>query len=695
MAGKQIFELDVGVRNRTNVLAQQDSAGANDATQISTDELLQNLLLTDIPQSGATNNQALIWNGTQWAPGDVATATAQQIVYVSKTGSDTNVGTNPNAPFLTISAAITEANTLGYNLVYVLDGGTYTGDITCVDGIDVYAPNATFSFDNTQLTLAGQRTRVHKIVRSTGGNACVLNTGAGDTSFLSVDIIEDNGAGVTIRNTQTTVLILYADIVDILGGGIGIADFTSGAHTHLYIRDIYLSSDNAIGLQRNNAGKTVGYIEHIVIQNAANGTTAIDCNGGQADISVNSIVAATAYDVSAGSTLNLFVNSLSGTQTNAGTTNVLALDSTSKIANGLTVGALTIDSTEINPTGHTSGQILQSNGTDFVPASLANLNGNPVINPTFSVVQRQVNPATLTTYNDGTYCADRWVLLTQDANGQFGQITGGGQRYAGQFKKTASGTTRLGTVQWIENVNCYHLRDTEVTLQLRVRCSEASKTIRCGIIESTKSADSLTRDPISDWSTTPVSLITDYTFSGTPGSVVSDTNWQTLSYTATLGSTFNNLGVLVWTETGLSQNATLDIEAVCVSISGASIVFVPRSISEELALCYWYFFRQYFPSQRTNIQFCMGNTGDNNRVLALWPFPLPMRSVPNFGHSGNNNFEILYTTFATSTNVSLDTASRTQAGINISHNGNLSEGVVALYRTALVNNAYLEAEIEL
>lgn len=295
-----------------------------------------------------------------------------------------------------------------------------------------------------------------------------------------------------------------------------------------------------------------------------------------------------------------------------------------------------VDGTELDPTGHTVGQVLQSNGTNFLPANLTSVLSNPVINPTFGIVQRQSNPATLTTYNDGTYCADRWVALFQDANGQFGQITGGQQRYAGQLKKTASGTTRLGTVQWIESQNCYHLRGQTVTLQMRVRCSENTKTIRCGLIESTKTEDTITRDPLSDWSTTPVSLIADYTFSGTPGSVVSDTNWQTLTYTTTLGGSFNNLGILVWSETTLSQNATLDIEAVKMSVSDYVTQFVPRSISEELNLCLRYCNRIQSSSLYTN--FATGATSSTNAARYTLLFPR-MFAVPTLSRSSLSTFQ--------------------------------------------------------
>jgi hypothetical protein len=161
---------------------------------------------------------------------------------------------------------------------------------------------------------------------------------------------------------------------------------------------------------------------------------------------------------------------------------------------------------------------------------------------------------------------------------------------------------------------------------MRVRCSESTKTIRCGIVESTKTEDSITRDAISDWTTTPVSLITDYSFSGTPGSVVSDTTWQTLSYTATLGSSFNNLAVIVWSETGLSQNATLDIEAVKLAPGSQPTAFVPRDVASELEMCQRYL--EIF--QRS---FGNGNAFSTTQAAIVLQFRTQKRATPTLSNT--------------------------------------------------------------
>jgi hypothetical protein len=629
----------------------------------------------------------------------------QQAIYVSKAGNDSNDGLNVDEPKLTISAAITAASSAGYGLVRVCDAGTYAEGITNIDGIDLYAPNATLDLGSSgdQLRLAEQRTVLKTITRTSGGNSAVFNDASGGTSELYVERIVDAGAGVTVRNTFTTTLILHAGVIDVRGSGIALADFTSSGHIHAWISDIYLRSNGATGIQRSNAGLTVATVQHILLKDAATGTVALDCNAGTLDCNVLEIDCATAYDVASGATLNLFCNDITGTQTNAGTTNLVALNSDSNLGGDLTcvdltatngvVDTITVDGSELDPTGHTAGQVLQSDGTDFVPADL-NLQTNVVINPNFGVVQRQATPGTLTTYNDGTYSADRWVLLTQDASGQFGRITGDTQRYAGQLKKTAASTTRLGAIQWVEGANCQHLRGQTVTLQLRVKCSESTKTIRCGIVESTKTEDTITRDAISDWTTTPVTLITDYSFAGTPGSVVSDTTWQTLSYTATLGSGFNNLGVVVWSETGLSQNATLDVEAVKLA-PGQPTAFVPRLWGSELALCQYYYYRETYGAF-TFVCAAIRGTGDGSIVIVLWRLPTSMRIEPSLGVSDQTGFQVFSSTaWITTTSITLYGSTLSSLVLYAAHNGSLSTGIPVMLRTDGTAGRWLAADAEL
>lgn len=417
MAGKQIVGLDAQTPQRTDFVAQQDAAGTQAAQKSTVAELLALIETSDIAdlpsvladyqlltgknaasgyaglnasaklpvgtidQASATAGQALLWSGSSWAPGDVATNLDQQAIFVSKTGNDSNDGLTSNKAKLTISAAIAAASGSGYGLVWVYDAGTYAEGVTNIDGIDLYAPNATLDLGSggDQLRLAEQRTVFKIITRTSGGNSAVFNDASGGTSELYVERIVDSGAGVTVRNTFTTTLILHAGIIDVRGGGIALADFTNSGHIHAWISDIYLRSDGATGIQRSNAGLTVATVQHILLKDGATSTTALDCNAGTLDCNVLEINCATAYDVASGAALNLFCNDLNGTQTNAGTTNLVALNSDSSLGGDLTcvdlnatnaiANTLTVDGSELDPTGHTAGDLLISDGTDFTANS--------------------------------------------------------------------------------------------------------------------------------------------------------------------------------------------------------------------------------------------------------------------------------------------------------------------------------------
>lgn len=249
-------------------------------------------------------------------------------VYVASYGDDSNSGLSPESPKLTFQSAISKADSEGLNTVIEVDGGVYTQteSITCVDGINIYAPNATidFAFSDSQIRLADCRCVFRKLNRNSGGTAMILNQATTGVAQLDCNVIVDAGSGITVRNTMTTVLILRWEELYARSGSAVITDFggSGNEHIHLYGGDIYLEADNAIAVQSNNAGTDIiGQIEHIVDVGYAN-TVGLDINGGKVSLNVIEIVADTAYDVSAGAELNLFVNDLTGTETATGTANV-------------------------------------------------------------------------------------------------------------------------------------------------------------------------------------------------------------------------------------------------------------------------------------------------------------------------------------------------------------------------------------
>jgi len=159
---------------------------------------------------------------------DVPVPASGKTLYVEANASTYTADGTREKPYKTFSAALTAA-TAG-DVVACLDSSTYAESVTCVDGVDIYAPNATLDLGSTgdQLDLANCSVEFGYITRTTGGASAILSSAGGGEARLRVREITDAGAGITIRNTVSTVLEIDVASIFVNGGGIGIADFSSG-----------------------------------------------------------------------------------------------------------------------------------------------------------------------------------------------------------------------------------------------------------------------------------------------------------------------------------------------------------------------------------------------------------------------------------------------------------------------------------
>jgi len=258
-------------------------------------------------------------------------------VYVSKQG----VGYDPLAPLLnglnpsesidSIGDAMEVATELMSSAisatgvrVVVLDGGTYTENITVPSSVYLDAKAATLvgtiditggsevfldkhfaSADNQNMVTMGSATAGPAIYQA---NIC---DGGG---FEGVNNVRNSGGSG--RNLFVRVGVMYVGI-----DGVGIGYVTSGVgHIHVSIEDLYLAGDNAIGIlgsnQGVNASNILGMIHHILEINSPATTVGISVTHASAIIKliVAEIIAGTAYDVAAGD-LYLVCPKITGTQT--------------------------------------------------------------------------------------------------------------------------------------------------------------------------------------------------------------------------------------------------------------------------------------------------------------------------------------------------------------------------------------------
>jgi hypothetical protein len=203
----------------------------------------------------------------------------------------------------------------------------------------------------------------------------------------------------------------------------------------------------------------------------------------------------------------------------------------------------------------------QADGVIWVPQYPESIAPNP-----FFQVDQLVNSAT--SRADDVYGHDHWYVLTQTASVQVSSQTDQENGHPSNARLTQNQATaqRMGYASIIEGKFCKHLRGQQVTFRPRVRVS-SGQAIRIAVLEWSGTEDSVTSDVVNDWTSidyadgaakffvdanlNPVAV-----GSKTPAAAI----WtDTDALTVTLGSTFTNLVLFVWTENTAAQNVTLDI----------------------------------------------------------------------------------------------------------------------------------------
>jgi hypothetical protein len=265
-------------------------------------------------------------------------------------------------------------------------------------------------------------------------------------------------------------------------------------------------------------------------------------------------------------------------------------------------------------------------------------NRNALINGSFAIWQRQSDPATATEYADDEYCADRWYVLTQSNPIDAERIDGDTQRYAIRITQKNATAQQIGIAQIIEGANCQHLRGQEVTFLLRAQCS-AAETINIAVLEWGGTEDSVTSDVAASWSGSGLpTLATNVTQAGSAGqTALSVSTWADVSTTVTLGSSFENLILFVWTATTLSQNTTLDLEAAQLERGSAASPFEVRPVGAELALCKRYF--EAFAPGASASPLAPGFLSSTTQIQAVLLYA-EKRGTPTITYSGQTDFEI-------------------------------------------------------
>ncbi len=311
------------------------------------------------------------------------------------------------------------------------------------------------------------------------------------------------------------------------------------------------------------------------------------------------------------------------------------------------------------PAGGTVGQLLAKlSGTDYAtqwidpPSAGSNIAvWNPLVNGAFGIKNR-----TATSFTDDTYAHDCWYVLTQ--TGAIGVSTlsnvEDGLPTMAQLTQSQAAAQRMGYAQIIEGKNCKHLRGKQVTFRFGRERMSAAGNIRIAVLEWTGTEDVVTSDVVSSWTSTTYTpgnffLGSNLAVSGVvQQTLAANTLTDGAALTVTLGSTFNNLIVFVWTESAMAQNVTLDLGLAQIDLGATAKPFEFRPYDFEYLRC-----QRYYPTFNGAAAFAAIGLGlclTTTTAQFYLPLKVPARVAPTgIESSAAGTFEIATTAGFTST----------------------------------------------
>lgn len=239
-----------------------------------------------------------------------------------------------------------------------------------------------------------------------------------------------------------------------------------------------------------------------------------------------------------------------------------------------------------------AGQLAQfTTATDIKGVDYA-IARNRIINGQFAINQRVAAGG----QTDNTYGIDRWRTL-----GEFGSCTLFGNNFdavagtnvpgaAFQFTGT---TDKGGFFQVIKGQNCKDLRGKSVTLSMNLSVSNTRLgNMKIGILEWTGTEDATTADPVTTWGADGVTptLAANWAFKNTPSNLSVLTTNAKYSTTVTLGTTFNNLAVMIWNDDKTyTANDFFNVTNVQLEPGSTATTYYQRPYEQEMTLCLPYF----------------------------------------------------------------------------------------------------------
>lgn len=285
---------------------------------------------------------------------------------------------------------------------------------------------------------------------------------------------------------------------------------------------------------------------------------------------------------------------------------------------------------------------------DFTdPTALASINTGPLAGFRNRLLNgcMRINQRAASSNADGSYCLDRWYVLTQTSTIAASVLTNveNTTPYMMRLTQSQASAQRFGVAQVIENINCVDMRGQAVTLSARVRIS-ASTTLRYAIIEWTGTADTVTKDWVLDWTNATFTAgqfftTTSTTIAATGSTALTANTLATVSLSGTISSSATNIAVMFWTDSTQAQNVTLDLGKVQFEHGSAASVFERRPYATELANCHRYYW-QLGTGAALYEAMMQGQNSSTTDTSCMLYLPTQMRVAPTNSVTANGDFSV-------------------------------------------------------
>lgn len=241
------------------------------------------------------------------------------------------------------------------------------------------------------------------------------------------------------------------------------------------------------------------------------------------------------------------------------------------------------------------------------------------------------------TVADATHSFDRYVNLCDTGNVTVSQLSQptNGVPYAMRQLQPDAAPKRIGYCQQFEAKDCLAYRGEQLVFAPKVRCSAAT-TIRVALVAWTSTLDSPPRDPINTWSSTTYTagnfFIANTSTIAVGAVAVSAATWTDIPVSSVSAggviapSSMNNLYVIVWTDTAVAQNVTLDSSMLRAGRGTEVPLWTPPNPALELVKCQ----RTYETGFFTDTSYATAGLAVLRRVRFL----VAKRTTPTMGISG-------------------------------------------------------------